>query len=182
VTQQLSQITEFGGAIRLWEHPGSQQVRERLGVDRVGLHPGGGDRPGPERVREMNVVAGVLEQLGEPLPAIGRLKRDMRSAGVAKQLSDRLASSRDALGDGQLSVLVDDRDLRSAAVQVDADPPRRVRHGRSSSQIVRPRGRNPRGLQACGSGPRTDLLLTAGSVASGAPRPQPFMTSTSHLR
>jgi hypothetical protein len=35
-------------------------------------------------------------------------------------------------------VLVDDRDLRAATVQVDADPAITVGHGRSSSRIVRP--------------------------------------------
>ena len=69
--------------------PGAQQMRERLGVDRVGLHPRGGDRPGAERVREVHVIAGLLEQLGEPLPAVGRLQRHMRPVRVAEQLAER---------------------------------------------------------------------------------------------
>ncbi len=54
VTQQLAQITKLGRRdICLRQKAGAEQVRERLGVDRVGLHPGRGDRPGPERVREV---------------------------------------------------------------------------------------------------------------------------------
>ena len=80
VAQQIAQVTQLRrGDVRLGQQAGAQQVRERLGVDRVGLHPGGGDRPGPQRVREVHVKPGVLEQLREPFPAVGRLKRDMRA-------------------------------------------------------------------------------------------------------
>ena len=179
VAEQIPQISQLRrGDVCLGQQPGPQKVRERSGVDRVGLHPGGGDRPGPERMREVHVKAGVLEQFGEPLPAVGRLERDVRALGLAEHREDRLPAGRDPLLQGQIAVLVDDRDLRAAAVQVDADPARRVGHGRSSSRIVRPRGRNPRGLQACGSGRRADFLPRDGSLPSGPPRPRPFMTST----
>ena len=88
VAQQIAQVAQLGrGDVRLGQQPGAQQVRERLGVDRVGLHARGGDRPGPQRVREVHVKAGVLEQLGQPLPAVGRLERDVRPVGVAEQLA-----------------------------------------------------------------------------------------------
>ena len=73
----------------------------------------------------------------------------------------------------KLAVLVDHRDLRAAAVQVDADPTRSVIHGRSSSRIVRPRGRNPRGLELCSSGPegRPPATRALGARAAGARPP-----------
>ena len=153
-------------------------MRERAGIDRVGLHARGGDRAGAQRVRGVHVKAGVLEQLREPFPAVGRLRRDVRAVGIAEQLEDRLAPGRDPLLQRQLALLVDDRDLRPEAVQVDADPPRRVRHGRSSSRIVRPRGHHPRGPRRCGSGRRADFLPPAGSTPIGSLRPRPLMTST----
>jgi hypothetical protein len=64
VAQQLAQIPQLPGRdIRLGQKPGAEQVRERLGVDRIGLHARRGDRPGPERVREVHVVAAFLQQL-----------------------------------------------------------------------------------------------------------------------
>ncbi len=171
MAQQLAQVAQLGrGDVRLGQQPGAQQMRERLGVDRVGLHPRGSDRPGAQRVREVHVIAGLLEQLGQPLPAVGRLERDMRARRVAEQLAERLAVVDDPPRERQLAVLVDDRDLRAPAVQVDADPARRVGHGRSSSRIVRPRGRNPRGLQLCGSGRRADFLPPGRRTPSGPPR------------
>ncbi len=159
VAQQLAQIAQLGrGDVRLGQQPGAQQMRERLGVDRVGLHPRSGDRLRAQRMREVHVVAGLLEQLREPLPAVGRLERHVRAVRVAEQLPERVAVVDDPARERKLSVLVDDRDLRAAAVQVDADPARRVTHGRSSSRIVRPRGRNPHGLEACSSGRRADFL------------------------
>jgi hypothetical protein len=74
VAQQLAQVPQLPGRdVRLGQKPGAQQVRERLGVDRVGLHPRRGDRAGAQWVREMHVVVGFLEQLCQPLPAVGRL-------------------------------------------------------------------------------------------------------------
>ena len=52
VAQQLAQVAQLGRRdVRLGQKPGAQQVRERLSVDRVGLHPGGSDRLGPQRMR-----------------------------------------------------------------------------------------------------------------------------------
>jgi hypothetical protein len=139
VAEQITQVAQLRrGDVRLGQQTGAQQVRERLGVDRVCLHPGGGDRPGPQRVREVHVKAGVLEQLGEPFPAVGRLQRDMRSLWVAEQFGDRLASGRDPFGERQLSVLVNDRDLRAPSgfgTEADLLP----RRGSRSSGSLRPR-------------------------------------------
>src|SRR5437764_8849538 len=100
---------------------------------------------------------------------------------VAEQLAERVAVVDDPPGERQLAVLVDDRDLRTPAVQVDADPARRVTHGRSSSRIVPPRGPNPRGLKACSSGRRADFLPPGRRTPTGPPGPaRPFMTSTSY--
>jgi hypothetical protein len=67
----------------------------------------------------------------------------VRSLGVAKQLKHRLAIVDDPLGQRELPVLVDHRDLRTPAVQVDADPTRSVIHGRfladrSPASVSRP--------------------------------------------
>jgi hypothetical protein len=84
VAKQLTQITQLARRdVRLGQKPSAQQVRKRLGVDRVCLHPGRGNRPGAERVREVQVIAGFLEQLREPLPAVGRLQRHVRPIRVA---------------------------------------------------------------------------------------------------
>jgi hypothetical protein len=71
----------------------------------------------------MHVVAGLPEQVGQPLSAEGRLERHMRPVGVAEQLRERIRVVDDPPRERKLSVLVNDRDLRAPAVQVDADPP-----------------------------------------------------------
>jgi len=70
---------------------------------------------------EVDVVAGLLEQVGEPLPAVGRLERYVRPVGVAEQLPERIRVVDDPPRERKLPVLVNDRDLRAPAVQVDAD-------------------------------------------------------------
>ena len=134
VPEQLAQIPQLAWRdVRLGQKPGTEQMRERLGVDRVGLHPRRGDRARPQRVREVQVIAGFLEQLGQPLPAVGRLQHDVRALRVAQQLQKRLAVVDDPPRELKLPVLVDHRDLRTAPMQVNADPTRSVIHGRSSS-------------------------------------------------
>jgi hypothetical protein len=178
VAQQLAQVAQLGRRdVRLRQQPGAQQVRERLGVDRVGLHPCGGDRPRSERVGEVHVVAGLLEQLRQPLPAVGRLERYVCPVRVAEQLAERLAVVDHPARERKLPLLFDDRDLRTTTVQVDADPAITVSHDRSSSRIVRPRGRNPRGLEPCSPGRRADFLPPGRRMPSGPPEPRPFMTS-----
>ena len=92
-------------------------MRERLGVDGIGLHPGCSDRTRAQRMREMKVVAGVLEQLREPLPAVGRLDSDLALAlQAAEQLEERLATVDDPPRQHQLAVLVNHGDLRAVAM------------------------------------------------------------------
>jgi hypothetical protein len=101
VAQQVAQIAQRARRdVGLGQQIGTQQVREGPGVDGVGLHPRGGDRLGPERMREMQLVAGVLEQIGEPLLRI-----------VDDPAREQLPP-----------VLVQRRDMRALAVQVDTDP------------------------------------------------------------
>jgi hypothetical protein len=108
VPQQLAQVAQLGrGDVRLGQKPRAQQVREGLGVDRVGLHPRGGDRLGPQRMREVHVLARLLQQVGEPLPAVGRLERDVRPLRIAEQLLERFAVIDDPPRQRQLAVLVD---------------------------------------------------------------------------
>ena len=185
VAQQLAQVAQLGrGDVRLGQQPGAQQVRERLGVDRVGLHPRGGDRLRPQRVGEVHVVAGLLEQVGQPLPAVGRLERHVRPVRVAEQLPERVAVVDDPARERKLSVLVDDRDLRAPTVQVDADPARRVTHGRYLRLELSGRAaiiRTVSKLAVRGGGPTS--CRPDGARRPGPPEPaRPFMTSTPGVR
>lgn len=97
-------------------------------------------------MREVHIKPRAGELISEPLPAVGRLQRDMRLIGVTERIGERLPAGRDPLL-RDLAVLADDRDLRTTAMPIDADPTRSVSHRRSSPRIARPRGCNPRGLQ-----------------------------------
>ena len=118
MTQQLAQITQVPGRnVGLREEVGAQQECERLGVDGVGLHPRRGDRAGPQRMREVKVIAGVLQQFREPLPAVGRLNSDLALAlQAAEQLDERLAAVDDPPRQHQLAVFVDHGDVRAVAM------------------------------------------------------------------
>jgi pyruvate formate-lyase activating enzyme-like uncharacterized protein len=71
-------------------------MRERAGVDGIGLHPRRGDRLGPERVGQVQLVAVVGEQVGQPLPAVGRLERDL---GLAVELVEQRHEGVGVVGD-----------------------------------------------------------------------------------
>src|SRR5438093_4543048 len=113
-------------------------MRERARVDRVRLHPRRRDRLRSQRVREVQLVALLLEQVGEPLPAVGRLERDLQLATEFGQ--DRfqcLRVVRDSAREQLPALLVESGDLRALAMEIDADvdhllePPfgrRRPRH------------------------------------------------------
>jgi hypothetical protein len=95
---------------------------QRARVDRVGLDPRRGDRLGAQWVREVQLVAGVLEQFGQPLPAVGRLDGDPRLARKAtEQLKEDIRVVGDPPREGEFAVLVDHRDMRTASMQVDAN-------------------------------------------------------------
>jgi len=90
LAQQVAQVAQLARRhISLGQQVGAQQMRQRARVDRVGLDARRGDRLGPQRVREVQLVARVLEQLGQPLPAVGRLDGDPRLTREAtKQLEE----------------------------------------------------------------------------------------------
>jgi hypothetical protein len=64
VAQQLAHAQLPRSDVRLGQEPDTQQLRQHRGVDRVGLHPCRGDRPGAQRMREVQLKAGVPEQVG----------------------------------------------------------------------------------------------------------------------
>jgi hypothetical protein len=65
VAQQLAHVAQLPRSdVRLGQQAGAQQLRQHGGVDRVGFHPRCGDRAGPERMREVQLKAGVGEQVG----------------------------------------------------------------------------------------------------------------------
>jgi hypothetical protein len=60
----------------------------------------------------VEVIARLFEQLGQPLPAIGRLQRDVCPAlGVAEQLQEGLTVVDDPTRHRQLTLLVDNGDV-----------------------------------------------------------------------
>src|SRR5688500_4838365 len=73
-------------------------------------------------MREVKLEARLLEQLGQPLPTVGRLDRDLGLAvDPPKQLEKRGRVVFDPAREDLPPLLVDDRDVRAALVQVDAD-------------------------------------------------------------
>ena len=123
VAQQITQVAQLTRRdIGLRQQVAAQQVRERARVDRVGLHPRRGDRLGPERVREVQLVAGVLEQIGQPLPAVGRLQRDPALAlDFGQQRQDRRPIVDEASRAQLAALIVEHCHVRALAMQVDAD-------------------------------------------------------------
>jgi hypothetical protein len=61
----------------------------------------------------VQLVAGVLQDVGQPLPAVGRLERDPALAGLLEQRQERLRVVDDPPRDQLLALLVDDRDVRA---------------------------------------------------------------------
>jgi hypothetical protein len=83
VAEQIAQVPQLARRdVRLRQQVGTEQVRERVRVDRVGLHAGGGARLRAQRMREMQLVAGLLEPVGQSLPAVGRLEHGRSSSTV----------------------------------------------------------------------------------------------------
>jgi hypothetical protein len=66
-------------------------------------------------------MAGVLQHVGQPLPAVGRLQRHPALTDALQQRQERLRVVDDPPRQQLLARLVDDRDMRALAVQVDAD-------------------------------------------------------------
>jgi hypothetical protein len=97
-------------------------VRERARVDGVGLHARGSDRLRPQRMRQMQLVAGILKQVGQPLPAVGRLQRDR--GVIAQSLQDfeeHLRVVDDPAREQLPTLAVEDSDLRAVAVEINPD-------------------------------------------------------------
>ena len=92
LAQQVAQVTQLArGDVGLREQIGAQQLRQRARIDGIGLHPCRRDRLRPQRMREVKLATLALEQLGQPLPAIGRLKRE---PGVLTELAEQLPEAR----------------------------------------------------------------------------------------
>ena len=109
-------------------------MRERARVDRVCLHPGGGDRLRAQRMREVQLMPLGLEEIGEPLPAVGRLECDPQlTAQLGQDRLQRLRVVRDPTRKQLRPVLIESGDLRARAMKIDADldhlgwPPSRSR-------------------------------------------------------
>jgi hypothetical protein len=87
-------------------------MRQRARVDGVGLDPCRGDRLGPERMGQVQLVAVVLEQVGQPLPAVGRLERDLGLAvELAEQRHERIGVVDDPAREQLAAALVERRDV-----------------------------------------------------------------------
>src|SRR5215216_3394157 len=72
-------------------------------------------------MREVQLVACVLEQIGQPFPAVGRLERDPGLLELAEQVEKRCRIVDDPARDQLASLLAEDGDLRALAVEVDTD-------------------------------------------------------------
>lgn len=123
VAQQVAQIAQLPGRdVGLGQQIGAQQVRQRARVDGVGLHPRGGDRLSSERMRQVQLIARLLEQIGQPLPTIGRLQRNLGLAvDPRQQLEERLGVVDDPPREQLRAVVSKHRYVRALAMQVDAD-------------------------------------------------------------
>src|SRR5712691_5055908 len=98
-------------------------------------------------MREVQPVALLLEQVGEPLPAVGRLQCDLQlAAKLGQDRLQRLWVVCDSAREQLRPLLVESSDLRALAVQVDTD----VDHlGWASFQV-------PTSLISLGIAPRED--------------------------
>lgn len=177
VTQQLAQLAQREVGLR--KHAGAQQLRQRAGIEGVGLDPRRGDRARSERMREVQVIAGILEQLGRPLPAVGRLQRDVRPTvtGVAEQRQERVAVVGDPPRLGSARHARRRSRCASGAGAGRCRPSAKRRSWSVLRSNVRPRGRNPRD-PVMRSGRRTDHLPR---VTLELPAPWPFMTSSGRI-
>jgi len=73
-------------------------------------------------MRQVELVARLLEHVGEPLPAVGRLDSNPGLAvDLPEQLQEGLRVVVDPAREQPAAVLRDDRDLGAPLVQVDAD-------------------------------------------------------------
>jgi hypothetical protein len=118
VAEQITQVTQLArGDVRLRQQIGAQQMGERARVDRVCLHACRGDCLRAQRVREVQLMSLLFEQVGEPFPAVGRLERDLQ---LAAQLGeDRLQRVTDIHHDPYYSIVLPA--LARAALQI-GDP------------------------------------------------------------
>src|SRR5205814_5739208 len=74
------------------------------------------------RMREVQLVALLLEQVGEPLPAVGRLERDLQlAAELGQDRFQRLRVVRDSTREQLPALLVESGALRALAMEFDAD-------------------------------------------------------------
>jgi hypothetical protein len=123
VAKQIAQVAKLArGDVGLGEQVGAQELRQGAGVDGVGLHPCRGDRLGSERMGEVELIARPLEDIGEPLPAVGRLQRDLRLAlQLPKELQEGGGIVLDPPRDDLVALPVDGCEVRAAAMQVDTD-------------------------------------------------------------
>jgi len=113
LAQEIAQVAQLARChVGLGQQIGAQQLGERARVDRVSLHPRRGDRLGPQRVGQVQFVAVLLEQVGQPLPAIGRLKRDLGLAVEFPEEREESAGGGDDPAREQLdAMLVERRDV-----------------------------------------------------------------------
>jgi hypothetical protein len=117
---ELAQLTRRD--VGLGEKVGAQEVRERACVDGVRLHPRGGDRLGVPRMGQVEPDPLGFEEVGEPLPAEGRLECDpCFPSQLREDRAQRLRVVRDPAREQLQAILVESGDMRGPAVKVDAD-------------------------------------------------------------
>lgn len=123
LAQQVPQVTQLARRdVGLRQQVGAQQLRQRARIDGVGLHARRRDRLRAQRMRQVQLAPLGLEQLREPLPAVGRLQREASVlTELAEQFTEALGVVDQPAREQLLAGLVDDRDVRALAVQLDSD-------------------------------------------------------------
>src|SRR5271166_326060 len=169
VAQQLTEITQLpGGDVGLRQHSRTKQLRERPRVDRVSLHARRSDGPRPRRMSQVQLIAAVLEQLGEPLPAIGRLHRDLAlTLQASEQLEELLTAIRDPLRQKQLALLIDHRDMRTATMKINPNS------GHESASRKRGRATSSTAIDPAPDAPESRLLHDIKAAPPGPPSAGP---------
>jgi len=123
LAQQVAEIAQLARSdVGLRQQIGTQQLRQCARVNGVGLHPRRRDRLRAQRMRQMQLAALGLEQLGQPLPPVGGLEREpVVVAQLAEQLAEALGVVDQPPRQQLLAALVNHRDMRALAMQVNPD-------------------------------------------------------------
>jgi hypothetical protein len=118
VAEQIAKVTQLARSdVRLRQQIAAEQMRERARVNGVCLHTRRRDRLRAQRMREVQLVPLLLEQLGQPFPTVGRLECHLQlAAQLGQDRLQRLRLVRDSAREQLPTSLVEGGDLGALAV------------------------------------------------------------------